>query len=103
MEANTDAGTGTKRRSSTKGRVDKDRQEAVIDKSAVADKVDYLVKLYKASEEAAKDFSEAIKAISEKAGLNASPVRKYIIARAGEDFEKVQKQVAQLSLLFSEE
>lgn len=100
METQTETGTTKRRR--TRGRIDKDSQEAVITLDPIKEKIDYLVKLYKAQEDASKDFGDAVKAISEKCGLNAGPVRKYVIARAGDDFEKAQKQVVQLALLFED-
>ena len=91
--------TGKKKRE-RKGRVGKDKQEAVMNRAAVNDKADYLVGLYRTSTDAANDFSEAIKAVSEKAGMNASAVRRFIVAKAGENYAEAKRTVTQLSLLF---
>ncbi len=89
-----------KKKRERKGRVGTDKQEAVITLSWVSDREEDLVKLYHEQETAATDFNEAIKATAEKAGLNASAVRKFIIAKAGEHYDDVKKNVTQLSLLF---
>lgn len=85
------------------GRTGKDKQEQVIERGQVFDREQELVKLYHASTEASKDFSDAITVAAEKSGLNASAIRKYIIAKAGENFDKEKRQVTQLSLLFDVE
>lgn len=85
-----------------RGRKDASGQEAVIKLEALSVKVDELVRLNKAADEAATDFAEAIKAAAEAAGLNASTVRKYIVARAGDKFEEKKRDVQQLALVFDE-
>ena len=85
-----------------KGRKDEDKQEVVIKTEALAVKADELVRLYKAQENAAKDFGDAIKATAETAGLHAKNVRSFVIAKAGEKFEEKKAQVEQLALIFEE-
>lgn len=84
-----------------RGRKDKG-QEAVIKLEALSVKVDDLVKLYNAQTEAATDFGEAVKLVAEKAGLNAATVRKYISARAGDNFDDTKEKIRQLALVFDE-
>jgi len=47
-------------------------------------------------------YNEAIKAVAEKAGILATTVRKFIAARAGEDFADKHEKVKQLALVFDE-
>lgn len=102
MEAGVSGDTGTTKRRRARGRIDKDRQEAVMVPDTVREKKDYLVSLYKASESAALEFNDAVKKVAEDAGMNSSPVGKWIKACAGDSYEKVQKQVTQLALLFAD-
>ena len=54
------------------------------------------------AEEAAEDFASAVKATAEASGLLASVVRRFVTARAGENFEEKARECEQLSLLFDE-
>jgi hypothetical protein len=100
MEARTE-GTETKRRGG-KGRVTPDKQEQVEQPKVIAEKIDQLVKLKTAADEAATDFAEAVKAAAEKSGLLASVVRRFVVARSGEKFEEKKRECEQLSILFEE-
>jgi hypothetical protein len=91
-----------KRRRRTKARKDSEGQEAVIDLSAIKDRVDELISLHAAVRDASTDYSEAIKASAEKGGINARALRAYIRARASESYEKDKQYSEQLSLLFDE-
>src|SRR5262245_11296374 len=82
------------------GRKDGDGQEAVMKAKPVKDKIAHLVKLYQAHEESGTDLSEAIKAVAEKAGVNAKALRKFVSARAGEDYEEAHRNVLQMQFLF---
>jgi len=83
-----------------KGRLDADKQEKVIKRDVVEDKIDHLVNLHNTAIERRKDFSDAVKAVAEESGMLASVVRRYVSARAGEtDIEK-KRECEQLSLLF---
>ncbi len=93
-------GAARKAKRARTGRTNPDKQEAIIKLEAVSDRINHLIKLHTSATEAATDFNDAIKAVAEKAGLNASAVRKYVIARAGESFEDKKKEVVQLGLLF---
>jgi hypothetical protein len=86
-----------------RGRVQPDKQEAVMSLDPVKSRIAHLVKLHHANEEAAKDLSEAIKVTAEKSGLLASVVKRYVTAMAGENFEDKQREVQQLSFLFDSE
>lgn len=85
-----------------KTRKDGDGQEQVFNPEAVQTKVDHLVLLCKAQQDAATDFSEAIKSVAENAGINAASLRKFIAAKAGDDFDAVKGKVLQLALVFEE-
>lgn len=95
-------GTGepAKRPRRARGRKDANKQEAVINRQEVFEKTEYLVGLHGTARDAAKDFSEAIKAVAEKSGMNASAVRRYVVAKAGENFDAKRRDVTQLALLF---
>jgi hypothetical protein len=86
-----------------RGRKDNSGQAAVINLEKLVVKSDELVKLYNKASDAATDFSEAIKAVAEKAGLNASTVRKYITAKAGDKYDDTKEKIKQLALVFDVE
>jgi len=86
-----------------KGRTGKDKQEQTIVREEVFERESELIKLYTASTEAAKDFGDAINATAEKSGMNASAIRKYVIAKAGESYDTAKRNVVQLALLFDVE
>jgi hypothetical protein len=79
------------------GRKDRDGQSSVIKLESLSIKVDHLLDLYKQYTD-----SDAVKSIAEQAGLNAATVRKYIKARAGDDFDSTREKVLQLALVFEE-
>jgi hypothetical protein len=85
-----------------RGRRDAEKQEKVIKTDILKDKVDDLVGLYKAQQESANDFSERVKKVAETSGLLAASVRRFVVARAGENFEEAKTKALQLSLLFEE-
>lgn len=85
-----------------RGRKDSSGQEQTFNPEAVQTRAEDLVKLYKAQQDAATDFGDAIKAVAEKAGVNAASLRKFIIAKAGDNFEDVKAKVLQLALVFEE-
>lgn len=84
------------------GRRDSSGQEQVFKPESVATRADELVKLYKAQQDAATDFGDAIKATAENAGINAASLRKFIIAKAGDNFDETKAKVLQLALVFEE-
>lgn len=84
------------------GRKDKDHQEAVFNAEAIQTKAEHLVQLYRSQQTAATDFSEAIKTVAENAGVNAATLRRFIVAKAGDDFEGAKAKVLQLALVFEE-
>lgn len=83
-------------------RKDKDGQEAVIKLDRLRDKVDHLLSLFRAQADAATEYGDAVKAVAEVSGLNASTVRKFIAARAGDDFEEAARKYEQLAMVFEE-
>jgi len=86
----------------TRGRKNPDRQEAITQPDVVKDRIDELVKLYSAAGEAQEQFNDAVKTCAEKSGYNASAVRKFVLARAGEKYEEAKKLAAQQMELFDE-
>ena len=68
----------------------------------MSDKLDHLLKLHGAKEEAKEDFSKAVKSVAEEAGVHASVLKRFIVARWGDDFEKARARSAQLEMLFEE-
>ena len=52
--------------------------------------------------EAAEDYSNVVKLVALKAGVDASVLAAYITARCNDTLAKKEKQAEQLSLLFSE-
>jgi hypothetical protein len=86
------------RKSSTR-----DKQESVVRADQLtAAAIDTLVADYKYAAQAADTLSEGIKAAAERAGIQATVLRKFITARAGEKFEEKKRDAAQLNLLFEE-
>jgi len=64
--------------------------------------LDTLVADYKHAVAAKDRFSDGVKAVAEKAGLNAGPLQRYIKARAGDRLDEKRKDAEQLDLLFRE-
>lgn len=85
-----------------KGRMEPDKQEKVIEHDVIKKRIDQLVRLKNAADEAGEEFSEAVKKAAEDSGLLASSVRSFVTARAGENFEEAKRKCEQLSLLFDE-
>jgi hypothetical protein len=85
-----------------RGRKDKSGQEAVFSKSALQTRMPDLIMAYKHHKAVQQDFNEAVKAAAEKGGVLASVVRKYVAARAGENFTEERDKIEQLSLVFEE-
>lgn len=80
-----------------------DHQEAVIRISELNPlAIETLIADLKHAQDAGTIFAEGIKAFSEKAGIQASVLRKFIVARAGEAFQDKKRDAQQLALLFEE-
>lgn len=80
-----------------------DHQEAVIELSVLNPlAIETLVAGLKSAQESTAIFNDGIKAFAEKAGIQASVLRKFIVARAGESFDNAKRDALQLSLLFEE-
>ena len=84
-----------------RGRKDKG-QEAVIKLETIKTRVPELVTLKKRCDDAAKDYGDAIKKAAEDSGLLAATVRKFVNAKAGDNFDEEKDKVAQLALVFDE-
>lgn len=84
------------------GRKDAQKQEKVIDLKVLKDRSSELIRLIKKAKEASTDLSDAFKKAGEDSGLNASAVRRYFSARAGENFAGAKRDAEQLALLFDE-
>ncbi len=85
-----------------RGRQGRDKQEKVIRMKELDDRIPHLVSLHTKSKDAAKDYSDAVKAVAEKSGLLASVVRRFVVAKAGQNFDEKKKEAEQLSLVFDE-
>lgn len=83
-----------------KARKDASGQEATIKLDAIRERIDHLVLSYRHASDAAETFSEDVKAVAEKAGINAAAVKKFVVARAGEHFEDKKRDVMQMALVF---
>jgi hypothetical protein len=85
-----------------RGRKETDGQEKVISTKPIRESVTELCQL-KVKADAARDrLNVAVKAVAEKSGLLSSVVRKFVNARAGENFEEEKRKVEQLGLVFDE-
>lgn len=85
-----------------KGRKDPERQEAVLRHEVIEKRIEELTKLHHRIKDAQEAFSEAIKRAATDSGFNASVVRRFVAARASEEYEKRRRDSAQLELLFEE-
>jgi hypothetical protein len=94
--------TGGRRRRQVKGRQDAAKQEKKIEIQKLDEKMDHLVSLHTACKEAGTNFSDAIKAVAESSGLQASVVRRFVAAKAGENFGDRKRDAEQLALVFDE-
>jgi hypothetical protein len=96
--------TGERPRKVT-GRKEKtgDHQEAIIKLEELNPlAIETLIADYRHSADASEAFSDGIKAQAEKAGIQSSVLRKFIVAKAGENFADKKRDALQLSLLFEE-
>lgn len=85
-----------------RGRKDADKQEQVIKTKFVVDRIADLCDLYSKAQATNDKLNDAIKAVAEQSGLLAATVRKFVVARAGENFEEAERKVVQLALIFDE-
>lgn len=86
----------------SKGRKDADKQPAVTQPKVISERIDELVKLHAASQSAAVEAKEAITKAAEDSGYNAANVRKLVLARYGEKFPEVKRNIEQQAELFEE-
>jgi hypothetical protein len=86
----------------TKGRIE-EGQEKVITLAPLVERVDELVSLYGEVVAIRDGFNDAVKAVAEASGLQASVVSKFVKARAtAERFNAKKRDADQLSLCFDE-
>jgi len=98
MQTQTDAGTPKSKQ--PRARKNRDKQEAVADADVLKKRIGELVHLYKEHQEADQVLNDAIKAAAEASGILASVVRKFVVARAGENFQEKAREVEQLQFVF---
>jgi hypothetical protein len=80
-----------------------DHQEAIIKLEELNPlAIATLITDFRAAHEAGEVFAEGVKANAERAGIQASVLRKFIAARASENFNEKKRDALQLSLLFEE-
>lgn len=89
-------------RGGVKGRKDAQKQEKVIDLKVIKDRLGELKSLKAAAKQASVAYSDGIKAAAKDSGLNASAVRRFVDAAAGDSIEERKRDAEQLSLLFDE-
>lgn len=80
---------------------DKDA-DLVTKPKIVGKKIDELVQLTVRAKNASERLKDAIKAVAEESGYKASALRKFVAARAGEDFAKKMRECEQQMELFEE-
>jgi hypothetical protein len=86
----------------SKGRKDADKQPAVTKPQVVSERIDEMVKLHAKSVDAATEAKEAVTKCAEESGYNAANVRKLVLARYGEKFPEVKRNIEQQAELFEE-
>jgi hypothetical protein len=91
---------GTQRK--VRGRKDADKQEAITQPDVINGRIDELLRLYGASQSAGVEFSDAVKAAAEASGYNVAAIRKFVVARAGENFADKKRDLQQQMELFDE-
>ena len=96
------ATTQTETKKGARARKDEAGQEAAIKLESLVKKIDELITLKRKVETASADYGDAIKAAAEESGLQASTVRRFVTARAGERFNEIKRDVDQLALVFDE-
>jgi hypothetical protein len=94
------ASTGERRR--VRSRQGTDQQGEVIRLDELRKKLGYLIRLHTAAKDAKEEFAEAVQAVAEASGFQATVVRRFVNAKAGSTFEKKKKEAEQLSLVFDE-
>jgi hypothetical protein len=82
--------------------MDADKQPAAQQPQVIADRIDELVKLKGAADDAAESYADSITKAAEDSGYLASVVRKFVTARAGEKFEERKRECEQQLELFEE-
>jgi hypothetical protein len=94
---------GTERKVRGRKAKTSDHQEAIIKLEELNPlAIATLIADFRSAQEAATMLGEGIKANAERAGVQASVLRKFVAARAGENFGDKKRDALQLSLLFEE-
>ena len=89
-------------RGKVRSRKDDNGQEAVIEMDKLRESVSELCRLKTKADEVKNDYSEAVKAVAEKSGLQSAVIRQYIAAKVAEKIETYKRNADQLSLVFEE-
>lgn len=80
-------------------RKNEDKQEAVFKPDIFKERKQKLMNLCRALTDASSDFGSAVANCAEDCGLNASTVRRIIVAEAKDKMDGLKKQHEQLQLL----
>lgn len=84
------------------GRKGRDNQEAVTRPQEVEDQIVKLEKLCVAAQDAAKDYSNAVKKVAEKSGYLASNIKALVSARVKDRFSDKKRDAERQLELFHE-
>jgi len=84
----------------TRGRKDKESGPAVIKLETLSVRAQNLMDLRIKSQQANKAYQEAVTAVAEASGLNASTVQRYIRARCGSSFREERDRASQMAFVF---
>ena len=83
-----------------RGRQDRTGQETVKDITKLNEDMAKLLKLQAELTNAQEDLSSAIKKTAESSGFLAAVVRRLVVAKAGDKFDEIKRQVDQLGEAF---
>jgi len=89
-------------RAKAEGRKDAEKQPAVTQPQVVSERIDELVRLHGKAVDSAAESKEAITKCAEDSGYNAANIRKLVLARYGEKFPEVKRNIEQQAELFDE-
>lgn len=83
-----------------KAKASKAEKAEPIKMKVIKEREGELVILHKKAKDAAEGLTTALKKAAEDSGLKPDIVRKYVAAKAGDDFEGVKGKIEQLALVF---
>lgn len=93
---------GAGRTEKPEGRKDAEKQPGVTKPQVIAERIDELVNLHRMAVEAGTAAKEAITKAAEDSNYNAANVRKLVLARYGDKFPEVKRNIDQQAELFEE-